>query len=151
MSHLTFNQTLDRLVHILTVTEDPWWILGSAAIYLKGFDPGQIGDIDVLLSEADAQRVMSDQGLDNNRDGWTGRYRSAYVLRPNLGEMPVELLAGYDIFQDNVWRPVWPLSRIAITYKRNEIFVPSDEELMSIFEQLGRAKDFDRIRAMQAR
>ena len=151
MWHHTFNQTLERLVRLLNAAQDPWWILGSAAVYLKGRDPGRIGDIDVLLSEADAERVMSDQGLHNLKDGGTPRYRSAYVLKPNVGETPVELLAGYDIFQDNVWRPVWPVSRIAILYRGNEIFVPSDEELISIFERLDRAKDFDRIRAMQAR
>ena len=151
VSRLTFNQTLERLVHVLTVTEDPWWILGSAAMYLKGYDPGHIGDIDVLLSEADAQRVMSVQALNNDSDGGTPRYRSTYVLRPHLGKVPVELLAGYEIFQNPDWYPVWPLSRIALTYRNNEIFVPSDKELISIFERLGRTKDFDRIRAIQAR
>lgn len=150
MSCHSFNRTLDRLVRLLAVTEDPWWILGSAAVYLKGYDPGHIGDIDVLLSVADARRVVSDHGLANQRDGGTSLYRSAYVLRPNLGEMPVELLAGYEILQDNAWSTVSPVSRNPIFYKGSEVFVPTDDELISIFEQLGRAKDFDRIRAMQA-
>ncbi|NQY38857.1 MAG: hypothetical protein HRT80_02030 [Henriciella sp.] len=104
-----------------------------------------------LLSEADAQRVMSDQGLVNHHDGGTQRFRSSYVLRPNLGEMPIELLAGYEIFRADAWSQVWPGSRISIFYENNELFVPSDVELIAIFEGLGRAKDFDRIRAMKAR
>ncbi|GAB5453786.1 MAG: hypothetical protein Hens2KO_00150 [Henriciella sp.] len=147
----SFSQTLERLVRLLAVTKDPWWILGSAAVYLKGYDPGRIGDIDVLLSGADARRVMSDRGLNNQMDGGTQRYRSAYVLKPKLGDMPVELLAGYEIFQNGVWTSVWPVRRTAIAYKDSEVFVPSDEELIAIFEQLGRAKDFDRIRSMQTR
>ncbi|MEL6691663.1 MAG: hypothetical protein AAFQ12_01325 [Pseudomonadota bacterium] len=133
------------------MTEDPWWILGSAAVFLSGHDPGPIGDIDVLLSEADAQRLMSDQGLENLRDGGTPRYRSTIVLRPTLGEMPVELLAGYEVFQNDTWIAIWPTSRVSVTYPDREVFVPSVEEQISMLEMLGRAKDFDRIRAMQAR
>ena len=151
MSHLTLDQTLGRLVRLLSATTDPWWILGSAAVYLKGYDPGLIGDIDALLSEADAQRLMSDNGLDNLRDGGTPRYRSTYVLRPNLGEMPVEILAGYEIFQNDAWTSIWPSTRASILYQDNEIFLPSDEELISTFERLGRAKDLARIRAMTKR
>ena len=151
MPHHSFKQTLKRLAGLLTVTEDPWWILGSAAVYLKGYEPGGIGDIDVLLSEADARRLMSAHGLSNQRDGGTDRYRSVYVLKPNLGEMPVELLAEYEILHDNVWCPVRPLSRAFVSYQGDAFFVPSDEELISIFAQLGRPKDFDRIRAMQRR
>lgn len=146
-----FTQTLGRLVRLLTVTQDPWWVLGSAAVYLKSYDPGRIGDIDVLLSEADAQRLMVENGLDNHRDGGTPRYRSAYILKPELGEMPVELLAGYETYQDNAWSSIWPGSRNLVSFGGNELFVPSDAELISIFKQLGRAKDFDRIRAMRAR
>lgn len=151
VKHSMFDQTLERLVSLLKETQDPWWILGSAAVYLKGYDPGDIGDIDVLLSEADAQRLISDQGLDNLRDGGTDRYRSAYVLKPSLGELPVELLAGYEIFHDKAWRSVSPLSRVSISYQGAALFVPSDQDLISIFTQLGRSKDFDRIRAMQRR
>lgn len=151
VSRLTFNQTLERLVCLLTTTKDPWWILGSAAVYLKGYDPGHIGDIDVLVSEADAQRLMSDHGIDNQRDGGTLQFRSAYVLRPSLGEMSVEVLAGYEIFQNDAWSYVLPGTRISISHKKMDVFVPSDEDLISIFERLGRAKDFDRICAMQAR
>lgn len=151
MSYHSFNQTLDRLVRLLAVTEDPWWILGSAAVYLRGHDPGHIGDIDVLLSVADAQRIMSDHGLYNQRDGGTPRYRSAYILKPNLGDMRIELLAGYEIHQDGVWTSIRPTSRNSISYNGNVVFVPSDAELISIFEQLGRAKDIVRIRSMQTR
>lgn len=151
MPNESFNQTLEYLVDLLALTEDPWWILGSAAVFLSGRDPGLIGDIDVLLSEADAQRIMSDQGLENLRDGGTPRYRSTIVLRPNLGQLPVELLAGYRIFQNDAWNAIWPSTRVSVTYRGHEVFVPSVEEQISMLEMLGRAKDFDRIRVLQAR
>ena len=145
------SQTLERLAEFLSVTQDPWWILGSMAVFLKGYDPGRIGDIDVLVSEGDAARLMSHHGLANDKDGGTSRYRSNYVLQPILGDLPIDLLAGYEIFYGETWRPIEPKSHQQVTYDGITFYVLADEELIALFEMLGRAKDLDRIRAMQTR
>ena len=147
----SLTQTLLKLAQCLSQTEDPWWVLGSAAVFLKGYDPGQVGDIDVLVSERDAAKLMSRHGWSNDKDGGTERYRSGYVLRPDLGALPVEILANYEIMTRQTWKPVWPASRFKVMHKGCAFYVPSDENLVEIFERLARPKDFDRIRAMQGR
>ncbi len=147
----SLTQTLLKLAHYLSQVEDPWWILGSAAVYLKGYDPGRVGDVDVLVSEQDAVRLMSRHGWSNDKDGGTKRYRSGYVLRPDLGTLPVEILANYEIMSRQTWEPVWPASRLKGMHFGRAFYVPSDEELVEIFRRLERPKDFDRIRAMQGR
>ncbi|MFN3214668.1 MAG: hypothetical protein ACE37M_16295 [Henriciella sp.] len=147
----SLTETLAVLARRLSQTEDPWWILGSAAVYIKGYDPGQVGDIDVLVSQQDAAKLMSRHGWDNDKDGGTKRYRSGYVLRPSLGGVPVEILANYEILTRHGWEPVRPTSRLKVIHSGNAFYVPSDADLIEIFERLGRPKDFDRIRAIQAR
>lgn len=145
----SLTQTLLKLAHYLSKVEDPWWILGSAAVYLKGYDPGRIGDVDVLVSERDAVKLMSRHGWSNDKDGGTERYRSGYVLRPDLGALPVEILANYEILSRQTWKPVCPATRHQVMHKGCAFYVPSDENLVEIFERLARPKDFDRIREMQ--
>jgi hypothetical protein len=147
----SLTQTLLKLAQCLSQVEDPWWILGSAAVYLKGYDPGQVGDIDVLVSAQDAAKLMSRYGWGNDKDGGIERYRSGYFLRPNLGGQPVEILANYEILTRQKWEPVRPKSRLQVMHFGRAFYVPSDAELVEIFERLARPKDFDRIRAMQAR
>ena len=147
----SLTQTLLKLAHCLSQVEGPWWILGSAALYLKGDDPGRIGDVDVLVSEQDAVKLMSRHGWSNDKDGGTERYRSGYVLRPDLGALPVEILANYEIMSRQTWKPVWPASRHKVLHNGGAFYVPSDANLIEIFERLARPKDFIRIRAMQGR
>ena len=147
----SLTQTLQKLAHCLLQVEDPWWILGSAAVYLKGYNPGRVGDVDVLVSEQDAVKLMSRHGWSNDKDGGTERYRSGYVLRPDLGALPVEILANYEIMSRQTWKPVWPASRHKVLHNGGAFYVPSDANLIEIFERLARPKDFIRIRAMQGR
>ena len=142
------RNSLIGVASLLSGAQDPWWIIGSASVALKGYSAGQIADIDVLVSPADADRLMARHGLDNLQDGGTARYRSSHFLRPIVGEVPVEIMAGYEIFRDHEWRPVWPPSRERIRVGRVDIFAPSDADLIDILKRLERAKDLARIQAM---
>ncbi len=142
--------TLEEVTVYLDQTHDPWWILGSAAVALKGYDPGEVRDIDVLVSLSDAARLMQHWGSLDEVDGGTANYRSQHFLKPALGPVPVEIMAGYEICEKGRWLSVWPMTRDAIKIGSTTLFVPGDEELISIFRRLGRDKDFDRINAMTA-
>ncbi|MEO0551094.1 MAG: hypothetical protein AAFZ91_14330 [Pseudomonadota bacterium] len=142
-------ETLHKLATFLAPTEDPWWVLGSAAVALKGYDPGHVRDVDVLVSVEDAKRLMARWSVRNRIDGGTDLYRSSYFLLPDLGAVRVEIMAGYQIKQGGHWQHVRPTSREAIELDVAEIFVPSDVELIGFFEQLDRDKDKLRIAAMK--
>lgn len=141
--------TLTRLTSDLRVTEDPWWVLGSAAAALKGYAVGSVGDVDVLVSLRDADRLSRIWQIDNCADGGTGLYRSAIFLTPHLGPVPVEVMAGYEIRQGDDWLKVWPETREIVSCAGMDMFVPADADLIQIFQWLGRQKDHDRLAAMQ--
>lgn len=142
------TNTLNAIAGLLSHATDPWWILGSAAVALKGYDAGTMADIDVLVSPTDAERLMQAHAIKNDWDGGTKRYRSSHFLRPDFGPLPVEIMAGFEVSIDGTWTKVWPTSRERVQIKGADLFVPSDADLIEIFTQLGRAKDLQRIQAM---
>ena len=145
---LSFHQqtALRRVAEFLSETADPWWVLGSAAMALIGVDPGEIRDIDVLVSAGDAEALMTAYSLPNEADGGTDRFRSTYFLKPDLGDVPVEVMGGYQIRTAGLWTSVEPLSRQRITLDDAKIYVPNLSEQMEILKQLGRPKDLARLK-----
>ncbi len=143
--------TIRKLAGSLSECEDAWWVLGSAAMALKGYDPGRIGDVDVLVSERDAVSLMTRFGLQNENDGGTPRYRSTYFFKPKLGPVPVEIMASYEVKHQGRWRSIWPQGRDLIVVAGAEVFVPSDKDLLDTFRWLDRPKDQQRIRTMQSK
>lgn len=145
---LTCHQqtALRRITEFLSETADPWWVLGSAAMALIGVDPGEIRDIDVLVSASDAEALMTAYSLPNEADGGTEGFRSTYFLKPDLGDVPVEVMGGYQIRTAGLWTPVEPLSRQRITIDNAVVYIPNRKEQIEILKQLGRPKDLARLK-----
>jgi len=144
--HIT---TLERISDFLAENVDPWWILGSAAIALIDIDPGEVRDIDVLVSPRDGARLMRAHELENQADGGTDRYRSDTVLRPELGNVPVEFLSNYFIKAKEQWVPLAPETRQSINLDGATLFVPDLNEQLEILVRLGRQKDLRRVEMIQ--
>ena len=142
--------SLQRIAEFLSETSDPWWVLGSAAMALICVDPGQIRDIDLLVSKRDAEALMRAHHLDNQADGGTDRFRSTYFLKPDLGEIPVEIMAGYEICEADAWRPVTLKSRLSIEVGSSRLFVPDRGEQIDLLKRLGRPKDQARLQRFTA-
>lgn len=149
LSQLHTNE-LQRIADYLSDTEDPWWVLGSAAMALIEIDPGDIRDIDVLVSERDADALIRKHSLTNMADGGTDGFRSNFFLTPNLGQVPVEIMAGYQIRTAGAWQVVEPKTRLRIPVGSAAIFVPDRDEQMHFLKRLGRPKDRDRLQRFQA-
>jgi hypothetical protein len=141
------RQTLQRVADLLADARDPWWVLGSAAMALIGIDPGEIHDIDVLVSAPDAEALMHAFALTNQADGGTTHFRSDYFLIPPLGEIRVEIMAGYHILSEAAWTPVCPATRQAIAVGPATVFVPERQDQINLLTRLGRPKDHARLRA----
>lgn len=137
--------TLRATADFLGDTDDPWWVLGSAAMALVGIDPGAVRDIDVLVSPRDAQKLMHARGLTNQADGGTDRFRSDCFLQPQLGEIPVEVMSGYQIFEGGSWLPVSPASRLAVRVGEATVSVPDRTDQIALLKRLGRPKDLERL------
>lgn len=140
--------TLARIADAASRLDDDWWIIGSAAAALSGADVPIVRDVDLLLSEADARRLL---GL------WAGeprtgaapdaQFRSAVFARYDAAPLPIEAFGGFEMKIRDRWRPVAPLTRIA----RGGVFTPSVAEQIALLEAMGRDKDAARIAALTAR
>lgn len=144
------KDTLLRTSDWLADTKDPWWILGSAAIALLGVDPNGVRDIDVLVSERDAEALMIHHSLENRFDGGTTCFRSNTFILPNLGALRVEVMAGYEIRVKDEWLNVWPQTRFSVVVSGSVLWIPEAREQIEILRMLNRPKDLGRIELIEA-
>lgn len=138
-------ETLKNTSRFLAANEDPWWVLGSAAIALCGVDPQIIRDIDVVISPEDARRLMTLHDLINQADGGDHRFRSGTMLRPDLGPVRVEILSNYEIRERGIWTPLALNTRKTVEVEGATLFVPELDEQIEVLSRLGREKDLQRI------
>jgi hypothetical protein len=62
---------------LMIMADDPWWVIGSAAVALHGADAGRIADVDVLFSVSDARRILPSIGIELRRGRKLGDFRSS--------------------------------------------------------------------------
>ncbi len=126
--------------------EDEWWIIGSAAAAVSGADVSIVRDVDLLLSENDAQRLL---GLwtQGQRSGANPdpQFRSAVFARFEETPLAIEAFGGFEMKVRGSWRAVAPLTREA----RGRVFTPSVAEQIALLEAMGREKDGARADALR--
>lgn len=142
------EQTLIRLGDLMSDCEDPWCVFGGTAMLLHGYRNGPIADIDVLISIADGKRLIASKALENVADGGTARFRSAILLKPDLGEIPVEILAGFDIFADGQWQDIQVTERVEARLGSATTFIAGVGDIARIFQLSGRPKDLARLKLL---
>jgi hypothetical protein len=126
---------------------DEWWIIGSAAAALAGADVGEVRDVDLLLSERDAEALLA---------RWReapklavepgGVFRSAVFARFGHAGLPIEMMGGFELRVRGAWRLIWPLTRESF----GAFYAPSVSEQIALLQTMGREKDRSRIAALRA-
>lgn len=144
------EQSLLRLSDIMSSCRDPWCIFGGTAMRLHGFRDTPIADIDVLASPRDAARLTTIHGIPDVADGGTVRFRSSALLHPDLGAVPVEILAGFEIFAGDAWKAVDVAERVDATFGRATVPIAGLHEIAAIFRLSGRPKDLPRLKLIEA-
>ena len=139
-------ETLAAVAEVSSVFEDEWWIIGSAAAALSGADVSLVRDVDLLLSENDAQRLLGlwAQGKQSGAAPDT-QFRSAVFARFEATPLAIEAFGGFQMKVRGTWRAVAPLTREA----RGGVFTPSVAEQIALLLAMGRAKDGERIAALR--
>lgn len=133
--------SLPPLATVLTQhARHDWWIIGSAACALHGVDPGGVRDIDVLLDLEDLTAIAAALGLPLGPGVPDERFRSAGFLKWSGNALPVEFMAGFELFEGGRWTPVMLQGREF----RGGLSVPPRAELKRLFERFGRPKDLAR-------
>jgi hypothetical protein len=142
--------SLNAIGNIMVEAHDPWWIIGSGAVALHGADPGRVADVDVLLSVADARRVLPTIGIKLRQGSAHADFRSSIFGIWTGTALPVEFMADFHRRSGEAWLPVRPATRRPIKLDGVNIHVPERAELQSILAAFGRPKDIGRARSLAA-
>ena len=132
---------------------DPWWLIGSTAMYLSGDTDIVPGDIDVLTSERDVDAFVArhDHLLQRgHQPADDSRFRSCFA-RLRFSPLPVELMGGLQVSRDGTWTPVRIESTLVVDCRGHAVQVPTLAEQLRLFEWFGRAKDLDKARRLRDR
>lgn len=130
---------------------DDWWIIGSSALVLAGIDGVEPDDVDLLGSRAAIRVFLERWGMDSGEPVAHPLFRSHPYRRVELpGCVPIETMGGLEVFRDAAWKPVVPLSRVAVEVAGTRLYIPSPAEQCAIFRLFGRPKDLDKARRVEA-
>lgn len=141
-------EALAAVGQALAAAQEPWWIIGSAAVALHGVRTS-VADIDVLLSMADVENLIAGHGLNVVAPDFHPQFRSARFVRWTRNDSDVEFMVGLKVCQGGVWHPVLPITRVAFAVGDTRVFAPDRNELGLILQRFGRSKDRQRLRALR--
>lgn len=141
-------ETLGSVAAMMKETQDPWWIIASAAAALHGAKPITVADVDILLSVADIGRILPQLGIEPYPAPPNPIFRSRVLAKWPGPPVPVDLMAGFEHRVGDTWHPVQPATRQAISIGAATVYVPERDELRRIIEGFGRPKDLERARLL---
>jgi hypothetical protein len=144
------STSLKAIGTIMDQALEPWWIIASAAVALHGADPGHVADVDLLLSVADARRILPAIGVEPRPGTPHSVFRSSVFGTWTGTALPVEFMADFQRRWGEAWLPVRPATRQAVEIQGAVVFVPERTELQAMLAAFGRPKDMERARRLAA-
>ncbi len=126
---------------------DDWWIVGSAAAALSGFDAVVPADVDILCSPRDAQalrRVWAayvDASFAPKDDQ---RFRSVFARFMHL-PMPLEVMGGLQVNGIGGWSELSVGATRTVMLGDHALPVPTIAEQIRLLQRFGRDKDLARV------
>ncbi len=144
------SSSLNAIGNLMAGAHDPWWIIASAAVALHGADPGHVSDVDVLLSVADAGRILPAIGMELRPGSAHPAFRSSIFGTWAGTALPVEFMADFHHRSGERWLPVQPTTRVSVEVERMAVFITERTELQAMLAAFGRPKDIQRARSLAA-
>jgi hypothetical protein len=141
---------LGELAEVVRDARDPWWLIGSAAMALHGAGPLEVGDIDLLMSRADAALLLERLGVPGGLGTAHDKFRSEVFGQWQCRGYTVEVLGGFHVHDGTRWREVVPRDRVAVSLIGAVLFVPSLDDLIEMCRLFGRPKDAERERLLRS-
>lgn len=142
--------TLEQLFPYLQTLSEPWWLFGSAAMALHGAGPLIVGDVDLLVSRAEAPLLLGRLGLPVAPGSKSNRFHSEIFATWSNPPLRVEILAGFRVRAGEAWQEVRPRSRQPIELPFGTVYAPDVPELIALCRLFGRPKDLERERLLRA-
>lgn len=135
---------LELLGQVMAAAQDDWCLIGGAALAVLGVPGVPVRDIDVLLSVADAKRIMGQLGVVSSPDRGSGRFCSQVYAQ--VGEtIQFDFMAGLKVRADDAWVPVLPCPTSRVMFGEWPIYLPSRADMAAILRLFGRPKDLARL------
>jgi hypothetical protein len=139
-----FHDTLERVSACLNQAGVRWMVFGGAAMMLHGHFETKLKDIDIIVTDSAASMLSERFSWPNYADNCSPRFRSDYLLRPDFGSIPVEIMGGFRIRAEAGWTTVQPGETLKKPIGSQIAHLPSKERLAEIFRLCGRQKDLIR-------
>jgi len=127
----------------LQTLKDNCFVIGSCALILSGIPIEKTSDLDLLVSNEDAERlklVWGDRRRENYEPSNQHLFRSNFG-RFDFGELDVEVMGELEVFRNNKWMSLRIENYVEISLGEQKIKIPTLEEQKRIFYFFGREKD----------
>jgi len=144
-----WRAALCKVAAALASANDPWWIIGSAAVALHGADPGEVGDLDVIVSVRDIEALHALGNLTFVDERSRDHFNSEKFGRCTIGDVEVEFFANLKVSAAGKWHLVSFDHADIIRCEGEDIRVPKRKDLIDLLELFGRDKDLRRAAALR--
>lgn len=137
------RRSLDLIRRLMPVGQ-PWWLIGSAALFLSGV-PVTVRDVDLYgpTEVIEAARIALGVAVSPSRADNRFRSRPYFQYRPP-GGMEIDFMGGLQVFSAGGWRGLQIESDAWIEGVR----VPTLSEQAALLRLFGRPKDVARLAPM---
>lgn len=138
--------TLNAVAAAAPDLRDDWWVFGSAGMALAGVTGLAPPDVDLLVSERDARRLIAIWNAEVDVSPGTALFRSKIFAKARHAPLTIEIMAGFEVMTGGAWTLVRPRTRLAA----GGVFIPTVSEQIDICRLFGRDKDLARLPALEA-
>ncbi len=145
-----FIASLTEIGRMLMTAEQDWCLIGGAAAALYGAHEPPPSDIDVLMSVADAERILARHQIAVGRGSGTAKFRSRLFSCWKGTAVPVDFMAGFEVNTKDGWVPVPPKPVLDMPIGDAVVRLPSVKDLIAMYRLFDRPKDAKRISSLSA-
>lgn len=131
--------------------KDNHFVIGSCAMILSGIPINQTSDLDLLVSNEDAEilkLLWANRMKKNYVPSDTHLFRSNFG-RFDFGDLDVEVMGGLEVFKNNAWAALQVENFIEVSFRAQKIKIPTLEEQRRIFNFFGREKDLVKAKLIE--
>lgn len=159
-SHFTagLEETLAEVARVGAPLQDPWWVVGSAAIALVGVNI-EVPHVELLVSERDAHTLLIDWAAPQPADAWQDRLRAIRGLHAST-PIPIAVIGQPEVMTETGWRPVVPSTRVEVTIagghdtstpQARALYIPDPDDQLALLLLFRRPQDLVRAELLLLR
>ena len=138
---------LDKVYPDLKLLYDDYFIIGTSALILSGFKIESTYDIDILMSNKDAnylKKVWKEKNIVDHITERDDLFRSNFS-RYDFDLLDIEIMGNLEVNNNGHWIPLTINEYATFTLNDIEIKIPTIQEQKRIYKLFGRDKDIEKI------